>query len=276
MAPVRPDIPGYVLGRELGRGGKAVVYAAADVEFGTPVAVKVLTTADPKAIRLFRRELLAGISVRHANLVRVRGGNAFISPHYLVMDYLPGETLRDRLRRDGRLDPVEAVSVARQVAAGLAALHAAGFVHADVKPENVRLVSQGKVKLVDLGFAHRPGEDAELHAAGSVLGTANYLAPELCIRPSADGFAADVFSLGVTLFEALAGALPYPTGSMAAVVRRHRDDPPADLRDFGHFSQGVVRIVAGMLSTSAASRPTAQVAAAELAAVQLKFLRQAS
>jgi serine/threonine protein kinase len=272
MAPV---VPGYVLGRPIHRGHKATVYAAADAEFGTPVAVKVLTAADPKTLRLFRRELRAGVTVRHANLVRVRGGNAFAPPYYLVMDYLPGESLRDRLDRDGRLDPAEAVSVARQVAAGLAALHAAGLVHADVKPENVRLTEQGRVKLVDLGFAHRPGEDAGLHAAGSVMGTPNYLAPELCARPPVDGYAADLFALGVTLFESLAGVLPYPNGSAAEVVRRHRLDPPAELRQHGRFPSGVVLVVKALLAADPGVRLSARAAAADLAAFRTGLLRRA-
>lgn len=279
MPPAPPDIPGYVLGPVAGRGGKSAVYAATDAEFGTPVAVKVLSpaaAADPKAVRLFRRELRAGAAVRHGNLVRVRGGNGAGPPYYLVMDLLTGESLREQIARDGPLPVSQAVAAGRQVAAALAALHGTGFIHSDVKPENVRLGGPGRVKLVDLGFAHRPGEDADLHAAGVVMGTANYLAPELCARPPVDGFAADVFSLGVTLFEALTGVLPYPTGTMAAVVRRHRDDPPTELREFGDFPPGVVRAVKGMLARDPADRTPARAAAAELSAVQISLLRRAA
>lgn len=276
MAP--PSIPGYALGRAVGRGGRSVVYAATDADTGSSVAIKVLNASeatDPRAVHLFRRELRAGTAVRHRHLVRVIGGNAYKPPYYLVMELLSGETLRQRISWDGRLDPLTALAAARQIASALAAVHEAGFVHADVKPENVRLTGRGGVKLVDLGFAHRPGEHADIHAAGNVMGTANYLAPELCSRPPTDGFDTDLFSLGVTLFEALTGALPYKTGTTAEVVRRHRDDDPADLREFGDFPLGVVRVVESLMARDPWERPSAKTAALILAGVQIGLTRRA-
>src|SRR5262249_58192252 len=119
------------------------------------------------------------------------------APYFLVMELLPGESLRDRLRRDYRVGVMEALAIARQTAEALAALHRAGFLHGDVKPDNVRLTGAGTAVLIDLGFAHRPGANAAFLRDGYVLGTPDYLAPELCLaRPETD-LASDLFSLGV-------------------------------------------------------------------------------
>src|SRR5262249_39570417 len=151
-------------------------------------------------------------------------------PYFLVMDLLPGESLRRRLRRDYRLEVPTALWIVRQTAEGLAALHRAGFMHGDVKPDNVRLLAEGHAILLDLGFAHRPGENASLLAQGYILGTVDSLAPELCQPEPADDYASDLFSLGVMLFEMLTGQLPYPTGTVEQTLRRHGSDPPADIR----------------------------------------------
>jgi len=123
-----------------------------------------------------------------------------------------------------------ALWVVRQTAEALAALHKAGFVHGDVKPDNVRLVQDGTAVLIDLGFAHRPGENAAFNRDGYVLGTANYLAPEQCRPNPSDEVASDLFSLGVMLFEMLTGRLPFPPGTVYQTFRRHGCDPPADVR----------------------------------------------
>src|SRR5205085_12627970 len=130
-----------------------------------------------------------------------------------------------------RLPLREALWITRQTAEALAALHQAGFLHGDVKPDNLRLIDDGTAVLTDLGFAHRPGENAAFLRAGYVLGTANYLAPELCDELPGEELSSDLFALGVMLFEMLTGRLPYPPGSLRQTFRRHRCDPPADIRE---------------------------------------------
>ena len=196
-------------------------------------------------------------------------------PYFLVMELLPGESLRSRLRRDFHLDAATTVWIARQTAEALTALHRIGFLHADIKPENIRLVDDGTAVLIDLGFAHKPGENTALLKQGYVLGTANYLAPELCaFLPEVD-LSSDIFSFGVTLFEMITGQLPYPTGSLDETMRRHLDDPPADIRSYGLAMPKVLAsLVERMLSQRSADRPRAAAIVQQLIALEIATLRR--
>src|SRR5262245_44193925 len=253
-----PKIPGYELLTRLGGGVLTSVYAARDLADDTPCAVKVIREDwedQPTAIKLLQREARACLAVRHAHLVKLLRAHVTRPPYYLVMEQLPGEPLRRRLGRDYRLDVPTALWVARQTAEALAALHRAGFIHGDVKPDNVRLAGDGRAVLLDLGFAHRPGENAALLREGYVLGTVNYLAPELCGPEPTDDPASDLFSLGVTLFEMLTGQLPYPPGSIDQTFRRHEADPPADVRALaGPLSPGLAGLVERLLARRPADR----------------------
>jgi eukaryotic-like serine/threonine-protein kinase len=265
-----PRLPGYVLGPRLGGGPTADVFAAVDAAGGRAWAVKVLradAATDPTNIQLFHREARAGLAVRHPHLVRVvRTVLSGDHPPHLVMERVPGRSLRSVLYRNGWLGARTAAVIGRQAAAALAALHAAGFVHGDVKPDNLNLTPGRVATLLDLGFAHRPGEDDPAVGPGFVLGTANYIAPELCDRPGTDSPAADVFSLGVTLFELLTGELPYPTGAVEDTMVRHRDDRPESLWEWeGSWPLGLATLVDRMLDRDQSARPTAAEVAEELA-----------
>jgi eukaryotic-like serine/threonine-protein kinase len=232
MQPL-PQIPGYELTSRLGGGPLTSVYAGRDVQADRPCAVKVLRPeweAEPSVVKLLQREARVGLAVKHARLVRVLDAHVTRPPYFLVMELVQGESLRKRLGRDYRLDLATSLWVTRQTAEALAKLHRAGFIHGDVKPDNIRLIDTGRAVLIDLGFAHRPGENDHFLDQGYVLGTVNYLAPELCGPAPDDTPAGDLFSLGVTLFETLSGRLPYPRGTAVQTLRRHAADPPADIR----------------------------------------------
>jgi serine/threonine protein kinase len=253
-----PRIPGYELLTRLGGGLLTSVYVAREAATDTPCAVKLLRAewAElPTAIKLLQREARACLAVQHPQLIGLRQAHVTRPPYYLTMDLLPGESLRRRLRRDYRLDVATALWVARQVAEGLSALHRAGFIHGDVKPDNVRLLAVGHAVLLDLGFAHRPGENAPLLQDGYVLGTVDYLAPELCGPKPDDGFGSDLFSLGVMLFEMLTGQLPYPPGTIEQTLRRHSADPPIDFRALEVVvPTGVASLVKRLLARRPADR----------------------
>lgn len=264
-----PRITGYVLGPRLGGGPTADVFAASDETGGRGWAVKVLrpdAAGDPTNVQLFRREARAGLAVRHPSLVRiVRAVLRGEQPYHLLMERVPGRSLRSVLKQGGWLGPRTVGAIGRQAAAALAALHATGFVHGDVKPDNLHVTPGRVATLLDLGFAHRPGEDDHLVGPGFVLGTANYIAPELCDQPGRDGPAADVFSLGVTLFELLTGELPYPDGTVEETMVRHRDGRPETLWDWqGGWPVGLSTLVDRMLDRDPDGRPTAAEVAGEL------------
>ncbi len=260
MRPV-PKIPGYELLQFLGGGPLTSVFAGQERATGAACAVKIVREdwADPiTAVKLLQREARAGLSVRHPYLVKILDAHVTRPPYFLVMEMLPGESLRSRLRRDYRLDTATALWITRQSAEALAALHRVGFIHGDVKPENIRLVDDGTAVLIDLGFAHRPGENAALLQDGYVLGTANYLAPELCaFKPEKDQ-SSDMFSLGITLFEMLTGRLPYPSGSLNETMQRHLNDSPADIRSYGFaIPESLASLVDRLLARQPTARPRA-------------------
>lgn len=274
----RPTVPGYRLRDRLGGGPHADVYAAETAGSGDRVAVKILRPEcreDPAVRTLIRREARAGLAVRHRHLVEVISARTAEPPYFLVMELLAGRSAKQRVQDRGRLSLPVALAVGRQAAEALAALHAAGFVHGDVKADNVRLVAPGRAVLVDLGFAHRPGDLVSWAATGHMMGTPNYLAPELCVRPPTDTPAADVFGLGVTLFELLTGELPYPTGPVRDVVKRRRADGPADLlRVRGDWPTGLSELLAAMTAPDPTYRPRAKQLVQRLIAMQIMAMRK--
>jgi len=274
--PLIPRIPGYELLQHLGGGPMTAVYSARALHNDMPYAVKVLRDDwdDPETgIKLLQREARVGLSVHHPHLVRVTHAHVTAPPYFLVMDLLPGESLRRRLRRDFRLPISEAVWIARQISEALAALHAAGFLHGDIKPDNVRLIDDGTAVLIDLGFAHRPGENAAFLRSGYVLGTANYLAPEQCDPLPTEDFQSDLFSLGTMLFEMLTGRLPYPPGSLRQTFRRHRCDPPADIRrSVANVPSGLAALLSRLLAHRAEDRPRAAAVVQQLIELELATL----
>jgi eukaryotic-like serine/threonine-protein kinase len=208
----------FRLERWLGAGGMGEVYLAQDTRLRRPVALKVLLAercVERAARERFLREARSAAAVVHPRIASIyEAGEAGAVP-YIAMEYLSGETLRARLQRQ-RLTRCEALQCALAVAEGLAAAHAAGILHRDLKPDNVMLVADGQVKLLDFGLARPlpahgglPGVSVsvELTAEGEVLGTPNYMSPEQA-RACAVDARSDVYSFGVLLHELLAGARP--------------------------------------------------------------------
>ena len=206
------------------------VYRARDARLGREVAIKVLGehhAGSPEFVERFGREVRSVASLDHPNVVRVfdSGEDDDGSP-YMAMELVDGGTLKDKIRHDGPLPPHRAARVAFQVAEALGAAHAAGIVHRDVKPENVLLTKDGRVKVADFGIA-RATEATAMTRTSMILGTAPYLSPEQA-RGEPVGPASDLYSLGVVLYEALTGRTPFGTGEHAnplAIAMKHCTEP---------------------------------------------------
>ncbi|MFL6073747.1 MAG: Stk1 family PASTA domain-containing Ser/Thr kinase [Mycobacteriales bacterium] len=249
----------YHLDARIARGGMATVYRATDSKLERTVAIKVLhpdLAENEEFVARFAREAraTAGISSPHVVAVYDHG----ISEHkpYLVMEYVPGATLRELLNERGRLSPAEALSVLVPVLEGLAAAHAAGVVHRDVKPENV-LIGQGDaagaVKVVDFGVARAVRADAP--AEEMILGTVSYLAPEQVTTGKAD-FRTDVYAAGVVLFEMLTGTPPFHGKRPHQVAQRHvNEDVPAPSDLVGDLPPEVDALVVRATRREPGARP---------------------
>lgn len=227
----------YVLRDLLGKGGMGTVYLAEHRMMRRRVAIKILhgkrVVQGSTVLERFHHEARAVAQLDHHNIVRAfdlnRERQADLDVHYLVMEYVDGETVSDRVRREGRLDVVEAADIVRQVADGLAHAHRRGLVHRDVKPPNVMVDVDGVVKLLDLGLAllaeQRSG-DSSLNAAGSdvVLGTADFISPEQVVDSDAVDHRSDIYSLGCLFFYALVGRPPFHEGSLTQRLRAHESE----------------------------------------------------
>jgi eukaryotic-like serine/threonine-protein kinase len=219
----------YRMGALLATGGMGEVWAARDLLLDRPVAVKVLGGAlagDGRAAERLRREARAAARLDHPSIARMLDLGEQEGRPYLVMELLEGESLAGRIGRAGPMAPAEAARVVAAAADALEAAHRAGVVHRDVKPGNVFLTSEGEVKVLDFGIASAAGE-SDL-TTGVLLGTAAYLAPERALgRPATP--AADVYSLGVVLYELLAGRRPFEAGSDLELAMAHVHARPAPL-----------------------------------------------
>lgn len=220
----------YAVQARLARGGMASVYLAIDTRLDRRVAVKVMhpgLAEDPDFVARFNREARAAAALSHPDVVSVYDQGNDDGHAFLVMEYVAGATLRSVLRSRGRLTPGEALAVMDHVLAALGAAHAAGLVHRDVKPENVLITADGRVKVADFGLARAIAGAGLTGTDGALLGTAAYVAPEQVRDGSADA-RSDVYSAGILLFELLTGRPPYSGDTAVNVAYRHvNEDVPA-------------------------------------------------
>jgi eukaryotic-like serine/threonine-protein kinase len=239
----------YRLKDVLGRGGMSEVWRAEDLELGRLVALKVLA---PDADRArFEREARAVASLAHPNITQVYDFGEWQGRPYMVLEFLPGGTLEDRLGDGKPLPDDEASAIAAGIAAGLAHAHARGVVHRDLKPSNVLFDDEGRPKLADFGIARMAAGEGTLTEAGTVLGTAAYISPEQAMGEPATA-ASDVYSFGVLLYRMLTGKLPFESTNALELVRLHRDAPPPPIDSVRRDAPAVLAATA---ASALAKRP---------------------
>jgi serine/threonine protein kinase len=270
----------YKILDRLGRGRMAGVYKASH-QLGQVVAIKVLPPSrarEPQMLARFQREARLAMRLKHPNVVRAFQVGEQNGLHYLVMEYLEGETLDEVIQRRRLLPPAEAVRLLHQALLGLEHIHEQGLVHRDLKPSNLMLVpaspsgpadttARATVKILDIGLGRALFEEAspappaggleklQLTAEGVLLGTPDYLSPEQARDPRAIDIRSDIYSLGCVLYHALAGQPPFPDNNIISQMVRHATEAPRPLKAFNPAVQdGLQQIVSRMLQKDPAQR----------------------
>src|SRR5262245_52022569 len=223
----------YRITRKLGAGGMATVYLAEDQELGRRVAIKILNERhanDEQFVERFRREAKNAAGLSHPNVVSIYDRGEAEGTYYIAMEYVEGRTLKDLILRRGPSPIPIAIDYTRQILQALRFAHRAGIVHRDIKPHNVIVDSDGRVKVADFGIA-RAGT-SQMTEAGSIIGTAQYLSPEQARGAPVDQ-TSDLYSLGIVLYELLTGTVPFNGETPVEIAMKHLSavpDPPSERR----------------------------------------------
>src|SRR3954466_4411126 len=218
----------YRLDAEIGHGGMSTVYRAFDTVLERPVAIKLMprdSASHSEQLERFRREARSVAQLNHPHIVTVIDAGEDEGTPYIVFEFVDGETLKERIRRCGRLAIPEAIAYAIEISRALGAAHERGIVHRDIKPQNVLIDAEGSAKVTDFGIARTLEEDG-LTADGRVLGTPDYVSPEQALGHPVTR-QSDIYSLGIALFEMLTGDVPFKGDNQVAVAMKHvREELP--------------------------------------------------
>jgi len=234
----------YELQELIGGGGMADVYLARDNLLDRPVAVKILHQqfqSDAEFIDKFHREAQAAARLSHPNIVNIYDVGVEGTTHYIVMEYVSGKTLKERIRMEGHLPTAEALQIAENIASALAHAHSTGLVHCDIKPHNILMMKDGTAKVADFGIA-RAVTESTMTYSGNVVGSVHYFSPEQAkgtmITPKSD-----VYSLGVVLYEMLTGQLPFNGETPVSIAMQHLQQEPRSVRELDPSIPPVVEAI---------------------------------
>jgi len=240
----------YIITDWIGQGGMGQVFKGEHIVLGRVSAIKVLPLdkSNDYAISNFHREIKLQARMDHPNLVRAYDAGHDGKVHFLVTEYVPGRDLRRLIRNQGKLTVAEAAGVVMQVALGLHYAHQQGLIHRDIKPGNILVTEDGTAKLSDLGLSGFIDNEVEDPRAGKIVGTADYLAPELIRNPREVSTITDIYSLGCTLYYSITGKVPFPGGSAKEKARRHLNEHPWHPRQFNpDVGEEFVELIADMM-----------------------------
>ncbi|MCB9893269.1 MAG: serine/threonine protein kinase [Planctomycetes bacterium] len=246
--------------RELGAGGMGKVYKGQHLGLDVPVAVKTMSEAlarDAMGRQRFLREARTAAKLDHPNIVRVLDVAEESGIPYITMEFVDGTDLSALLKKHGPLDGMAALKVVAQVADGLSHAHAQGIVHRDIKPHNIFVAKDGRVKLGDFGLARAVEATTELTMPGAAIGTAHYMSPEQSNGHELDQ-RSDIYSLGITAWHLITGAPPYSGTTPVSIAVQHvNNDVPYEREKFGHLPDAAVYLLIAMTNRDANQRPSA-------------------
>ncbi len=222
---------GHRIMRRLGQGGMGKVYLALSEPDGFKVAIKVLppkqASEGGQALKRFRLEMDLSQWVKHRNLARTIDVGEEDGVYFMIMEYVPGDSLYNVIKEGGPLGVTDAAKLFLQITEGLNAAHEAGLIHRDIKPSNIMITPEGEAKILDLGLARVADQESPLTRKFTILGTADYASPEQLSDASSADRRSDLYSLGCTLYFTLAGRAPFEGGDLVNKIYKHRmDDPP--------------------------------------------------
>ena len=252
----------YLLEEKIGSGGMADVYLAEDKLLHRKVAVKILHEEywkDAEFVGKFHKEAEAAARLSHPNIVNIYDVGKENDAHYIVMEYVAGNTLKSLIKEKGRLSVAEAVHIAREIAEALSQAHSEGIVHCDIKPHNILMMENGHAKIADFGIA-RAVTESTLTYGGNIVGSVHYFSPEQAkgtyITPKSD-----IYSLGIIMYEMITGTLPFTGDTPVAIAMKHLSDSPQPLRS---FDKDIPPIVEKIVMRAIEKDPNMRLTSAEL------------
>ena len=246
----------YEIIEELGRGGMGKVFKVYDHKISEVIALKLIRpeiSINSKAIERFKNELKCTRKIAHRNICRMYdlGSEEFF--HYITMEYVPGEDLKRFIRRAGSLTSGKAIYIARQVAEGLAEAHRLGVVHRDLKPQNIMIDQDGNAKIMDFGIA-RFADTERMTGSGVMIGTPEYMSPEQAELAEVDK-RADIYSLGVVLYEMVSGRVPFEGETPLSIAMKHKTETAKNVREINaQVSSGLAAVISRCMEKSPADR----------------------
>jgi len=248
----------YQLVRKIGQGGMGAVYEALQTKLNRQVALKILpkkSTQDRGFLERFYREAQAAAALNHPNIIQVYDIAEDKGHHFFAMEFVDGENLMQRLKRDGKLPADEALAIAEQVAKGLQFAHQRSIIHRDIKPDNIMVARDGQLKLADLGLAKSTEDDKGVTQTGAGLGTPYYMAPEQAQDARNVDHRADIYSLGITLLHLVTGQRPFDGDSAYSIIIQHREQELPSAQELGaEIARGVEAVIHKMAAKDPSQR----------------------
>lgn len=246
----------YQILKELGRGGMGIVFQAYDKQLNEQVAIKILSpmlSTNSEALERMKREVSAARRITHPNVIRIHDISEAGGLNFVSMEYFNGVSLKDQIRKSGAMSLMQAFNIAAQICEGLEAAHQKGVIHRDLKSQNIIVNAAGQIKIIDFGLAHTAQLEG-LTATGLIMGTPEYMAPEQVEGKKVDE-RADLYSLGIILYEIFTGKVPFSGDSAIAIgFKQMKEEPPKPRTLNGQLPEAVENVILKALSKSPMQR----------------------